>query len=61
MSGYISNAAPTSAAGPTPLDGYQKKLMFFLSVACFFEGYDFFALAQILPQLETDFRLGAGG
>lgn len=61
MSGYVADTAPAATSGSTPLDAYQKKLMFFLSVACFFEGYDFFALAQILPQLETDFRLGAGG
>jgi putative MFS transporter len=55
----LAAAAP---AGPAaPLDAYQKRLMFFLSVACFFEGYDFFALAQILPQLESDFGLHAGG
>lgn len=41
-----------------PLDGYQKRLIGFLSVATFFEGYDFFAVAQILPTLRADFGLG---
>jgi len=48
--------------GPrTPLTGYQKKLMVFLSVATFFEGFDFFALAQLLPQLRAAFQLGEQG
>ena len=33
---------------------YQRKLFVFLSVATFFEGYDFFALTQILPELAAD-------
>ena len=37
--------------------GYQKKLFVFLSVACFFEGYDFIALTQILPNLRLDMGL----
>lgn len=36
---------------------YQKKLFVFLSVACFFEGYDFIALTQILPNLRADMGL----
>ena len=39
---------------PTP---YPRRLIIFLSVATFFEGYDFFALAQILPSLRADFGL----
>jgi putative MFS transporter len=38
-------------------DPYQRKLLFFLSVATFFEGYDFFALFQILPNLQADMGL----
>lgn len=38
----------------TPLDPYQRRLLAFLSVATFFEGYDFFALTQILPNLRRD-------
>jgi MFS transporter, putative metabolite:H+ symporter len=43
----------------TPLDPYQKKLFVFLGVATFFEGYDFFALAQLLPNLRADLGLSA--
>jgi putative MFS transporter len=40
-----------------PLSRYQKQLFVFLSVATFFEGYDFFALTQILPNLRADMDL----
>lgn len=43
----------------TPFTPYQKRLFLFLSVATFFEGYDFLALAQILPNLREDFNLSA--
>jgi len=33
---------------------YQKRLFVFLSVATFFEGYDFLALSQILPEMVKD-------
>ena len=36
-----------------PLTAYQKRLFAFLSVATFFEGYDFMALTQILPNLRA--------
>lgn len=39
---------------------YQRKLFVFISVACFFEGFDFFALSQLLPELQKDFGLSAG-
>lgn len=39
---------------------YEWRLLVFLSVATFFEGYDFFALAQILPSLRADFDLSRG-
>lgn len=42
---------------PTPLTPYQRRLLVFLSVATFFEGYDFFALGQILPNLRADMGL----
>ncbi|MBI4956600.1 MAG: MFS transporter [Myxococcales bacterium] len=47
----------------TPLDAYQKKLFVFLSVATFFEGYDFLALSQVLPKLmkEMDLTKGQAG
>lgn len=40
-----------------PLDSYQRRLVAFLSVATFFEGYDFFAIAQILPGLRAELGL----
>lgn len=45
------------SAEKTPLSSYQKRLFIFLSVATFFEGYDFFALTQILPNLRDDMGL----
>ena len=41
----------------TPLTGYQWRLFIFLSVATFFEGYDFFALAQVLDNIQDEFGL----
>jgi MFS transporter, putative metabolite:H+ symporter len=40
-----------------PLSPYQRRLVIFLSVATFFDGYDFFALAQILPSLRAEMGL----
>jgi putative MFS transporter len=37
---------------------YQRRLFVFLSVATFFEGFDFIALSQILPNLRKDLGLG---
>lgn len=34
---------------------YHKRLLVFLGVAAFFEGYDYIALSQILPALAEDF------
>ncbi len=53
----VGGVAVTTAAGGMRLTPYQRWLLFFLSVATFFEGYDFFALAQILPNLRADFGL----
>ncbi|MFO0627101.1 MAG: MFS transporter [Polyangiales bacterium] len=36
---------------------YQRRLIWFLSVATFFEGYDMFALSQLLPEIRHDFAL----
>jgi putative MFS transporter len=36
---------------------YQKRLFVFLSVATFFEGYDFFALSQLLPSIRETYGL----
>ncbi len=43
------------------LSGYQIRLFAFLSVATFFEGYDFMALAQILPNLRADLGISKAG
>ncbi|MFO0758782.1 MAG: MFS transporter [Byssovorax sp.] len=40
-----------------PFTPYQRKLFVFLSVATLFEGYDFMALSQILPQLKHSMGL----
>jgi MFS transporter, putative metabolite:H+ symporter len=49
--------ATNTATTKTPLTPYQKKLFFFLSVATFFEGYDFFALSQVLPEIVKSYQL----
>jgi putative MFS transporter len=41
----------------TAFTGYQKRLFAFLSVATFFEGYDFFAVSQLLPSIRASFGL----
>ena len=41
----------------TKLDGYQWRLLAFLSVATFFEGFDFMALSQILPEIREELGL----
>lgn len=40
-----------------PFTSYQKRLFVFLSVANFFEGYDFFAITQLLPSLRETYGL----
>lgn len=49
----------TAKAGvqKTPFTPYQRRLFLFLSVASFFEGYDFLALTQILPNLGEEMGL----
>lgn len=42
------------------MTAYQKRLLAFLSVATFFEGYDFFALTQLLPNLRAEMGFSAG-
>jgi putative MFS transporter len=46
-----------SSAPLTPLTPYQWKLFGFLSVATFFEGFDFMALSQILPNMREEMEL----
>lgn len=40
---------------------YQVRLFVFLSVATLFEGYDFFALAQVLDAIQLEFSLSKMG
>ncbi len=47
-------------AAPTPLTSDQKRLLVFLSVATFFEGFDFLALSQILPSISAEMDLDPG-
>lgn len=47
----------TRTTGKSGFDPYQKRLFAFLSVATFFEGYDFFAISQVLPHLRAEFEL----
>jgi putative MFS transporter len=41
-----------------PFTRYQRSLFVFLSVASFFEGYDFIALTQILPNFRASMGVG---
>ncbi len=45
----------------TGLTSYQKRLFVFLSVATFFEGYDFTALGQILPNFRAELGISVAG
>lgn len=47
-----------SESSSSALTSYQKRLFVLLSVATFFEGYDFMALAQLLPNLRVELGLG---
>ncbi|WP_437487888.1 MFS transporter [Sorangium sp. So ce1014] len=50
----------TAAPQPkTPFTPYQRRLFWFLSVASFFEGYDYLALTQILPNIGAEMGLAA--
>jgi MFS transporter, putative metabolite:H+ symporter len=40
-----------------PFTAYQRRLFVFLSVATFFEGYDFFALSQLLTSIRETYGL----
>ena len=48
---------PASLAARTPLTAYQRRLFLLLGVATFFEGYDFFALTQVLTSIRREFGL----
>ena len=40
-----------------PFTAYQRRLFAFLSVATFFEGFDYIALTQLLPSIRGEFGL----
>jgi putative MFS transporter len=61
MNAGLSPKANLESTKPSPLTSYQRRLLVFLSVASFFEGYDFFALTQILPNLRADLHVGITG
>ncbi len=44
-------------ASSVPLSPEQKRLFVFLSAATFFEGFDFMAITQVLPNLRADLGL----
>lgn len=46
-----------TSAPRAPLTSYQRRLFVFLGVATFFEGYDFFALTQVLTSIRREFEL----
>src|SRR5512139_3536500 len=48
-------------ATPPRFTPYRRRLFVFLSVATFFEGYDFLALTQLLPTLMREFAFGDFG
>ncbi|WP_438018817.1 MFS transporter [Sorangium sp. So ce315] len=52
----MTTAAPRTK---TPFTPYQRRLFWFLSVASFFEGYDYLALTQILPNFGAEMGLAA--
>lgn len=56
-----SASSSKQSSEKTTLSSYQRRLLLFLSVASFFEGYDFFALTQILPNLRADLQVGIAG
>jgi putative MFS transporter len=62
MSGFaLETVAPAAGGARVPLTAYQKKLMFFLSVATFFEGFDFMAIGQVLPSIRAEMGLSEAG
>ncbi len=47
-----------AAVAPERFSSYQRRLFVFLSAASFFEGYDFIALTQILPNFRAAMGVG---
>ena len=46
-----------ASATPAPLTAYLRKLLVFLCLVVFFDGYDLFAISQTLPELRAAFGL----
>jgi MFS transporter, putative metabolite:H+ symporter len=57
----MSEAPGGTAETKPPLSSYQRRLFAFLGVATFFEGYDFFALTQLLTDISSEFQLSRTG
>jgi MFS transporter, putative metabolite:H+ symporter len=53
----MSEKAGDQKPATAPLTHYQRRLFAFLGVATFFEGYDFFALTQLLTNISQEFEL----
>jgi putative MFS transporter len=53
----MSEAPGGTQAKAAPLSPYQRRLFAFLGVATFFEGYDFFAITQLLTDISAEFQL----
>lgn len=48
---------PDAPETPAPLTAYLRKLLVFLCLIAFFDGYDLFAISQTLPELRAAFQL----
>jgi len=57
MSAPMPPTPPPSPGPKSTFTSYQVRLFVFLSVATLFEGYDFFALAQVLDAIQDEFSL----
>lgn len=56
MENKVSQSTTANAPGAS---SYQRRLLVFLSVATFFEGFDFIALVQVLPKIVEEMQLRA--
>ena len=56
-------SAEPAPSGSARLTGYHRRLFALLTLATFFEGYDFIALTQVMPSVRGEFGLdeAAGG
>ena len=56
-----NGVSPAGASVAQRFTPYQRRLLVFLGVANFFEGYDHYAFAMVLPNLRADMGLGETG